>query len=254
MLENYPRIQDFPALPRLRMGNVQDYFASLPTDGLPKAVGELYLELHRGTLTSQAKVKENNRKGEQRMFEAEVFSAIASLDGYEYPAEQLEGSWKTLLLNQFHDILPGSSINEVYIDSHQQMDEAIELAECLRDRVLASGVEPSANTALIVANASLYPRPLTVLVPRPLVDSISSNSGLTTQTVHEGTLVTSPGMSVPALGSIDLDAAKSGVRMRRCKHRRPMTASCWKTRQYGSRSVRMARSIASSTRTRTARC
>ena len=66
----------------------------------------------------------------------------------------------------------------MYVDSHRQMEEVIELAECLRDRVLASGVEPSANTALIVANASLYPRPLTVLVPLPLVDSINSKSGL----------------------------------------------------------------------------
>jgi alpha-mannosidase len=213
MLENYSRIRDFPGLPRLRMGNIQEYFASLPSEGLPKAVGELYLELHRGTLTSQAKVKENNRKGEQRLFEAEVFSAIASLDGFEYPGEQLETAWKTLLLNQFHDILPGSSIHEVYVDSHRQMEEVIELAECLRDRVLASGNEPVATMNLIVANASLYSRPLTVLVPAPFVESIDSEANLTTQPVDDGVLVAAPGGTVPALGSSRLRSDNPGVRM-----------------------------------------
>ncbi|HET9661492.1 MAG TPA: alpha-mannosidase [Thermomicrobiales bacterium] len=213
MLENYARIKNFPALPRLRMGNVREFFSALPTDGLPKAVGELYLELHRGTLTTQAKVKENNRKGEQRLLETEIFSAIASLDGYDYPADQLETSWKTLLLNQFHDILPGSSISEVYVDSHRQMEEVIELAECLRDRVLALGKEPSATIELIVANAALYPRPLTVLVPPPLTESLDAAAGLLSQSVDAGVLVTSPGAIVPGLGSSTLRSGNAGARI-----------------------------------------
>ncbi len=213
MIENYARIKDFPGLPRLRMGNVQEFFASLPSDGLPKSVGELYFELHRGTMTTQAKVKENNRKGEQRLFEAEVFSAIASLDGDEYPANQLETSWKTLLLNQFHDILPGSSINEVYVDSHRQMEDVIGLAECLRDRVLSLGVEPAAKAELIVANAALYPRPLTVLVPQPLVGLIDSKAGLTTQDVDDGVLVVSPGETVAALGTTKLASVNPSARL-----------------------------------------
>jgi alpha-mannosidase len=213
MIENFSRIKDFPALPKLRMGNVQEFFETLPSSGLPKAIGELYLELHRGTLTSQALVKQNNRHAEHRLYEAEVFSSIASLDGYEYPAEQIEQGWKTLLLNQFHDILPGSSISEVYVDSHRQMEEVIETAACLRDRVLAGGTAPSGRgDSLIVANAALYSRPLTVFVPGVIGEhatAIEPLAGALTQPIENGTLVSIPGATVPGLGSIGLAAAKS---------------------------------------------
>ena len=121
MLENYARIKDFPALPRLRMGSIEQFYASVDRDGLPSYVGELYFELHRGTLTTQARTKKLNRAGEHRLVEAEAFAAIATLGGFPYPGEELETAWKTLLLNQFHDILPGSSINEVYQDTIPQL-------------------------------------------------------------------------------------------------------------------------------------
>src|SRR5215218_9564981 len=104
MLENYARLKDFPALPRLRMTRVDDLFAALPPESeLPRWVGELYFELHRGTLTSQAKVKSLNRASEHRLLEAEAFGAIAAFDGFAYPHDEIETAWKTLLLNQFHD-------------------------------------------------------------------------------------------------------------------------------------------------------
>ena len=202
MLENYDRIRDFPALPRLRMGTIRDFYERLPDQGLPKVVGELYLELHRGTLTTQARVKENNRKAEQRLFEAEVFSAIASLDRFAYPADELETSWKTLLLNQFHDILPGSSISEVYIDSHRQMAEVIGSAERLRERALSTDGDQTAKNGLIVASAALYPRPLTVLIPSNMSGALDDSSGLATQPVDDGMLIASAGATVPPLGSI----------------------------------------------------
>jgi alpha-mannosidase len=208
MLENYARIRDFPGLPRLRMGRADRFFDSLPREGLPRAVGELYLELHRGTLTTQAKVKQLNRQAEHRLFEAEVFSAIAFLDGYDYPLDDIETSWKTLLLNQFHDILPGSSISEVYVDSHQQLQEVVATAESLRDRALGflSDTSPAA-CELIVANASLHPRPLAALVPASLGDllaEVSSSGGTLTQGVDGGILISIPGKHVPGLGSVAL--------------------------------------------------
>ncbi len=216
MLENYERIRDFPALPRLRMGNAQDYFEQLPRDGLPTAVGELYLELHRGTLTSQAKVKELNRAAEQRLFEAEVFSSLASLEGYEYPADQLEASWKTLLLNQFHDVLPGSSINEVYVDSHRQLEEVVESATCFRDLVLSLGNTPlGTSPELVVANASLNPRALTVFIPSVIGDDttrIPAHAKSITQEVEGGTLLTVPGGIVPGLGSVALRQVEGSPR------------------------------------------
>ncbi len=83
---------------------------------LPQWVGELYLEYHRGTYTSRAKTKKYNRRAESLLSEAEFHGALASAlsAGYQYPHRRMEQMWKTVLRNQFHDILPGTSIQEVY--------------------------------------------------------------------------------------------------------------------------------------------
>ncbi|MGV9842399.1 alpha-mannosidase [Streptomyces fungicidicus] len=81
----------------------------------PVWVGELYLELHRATLTSQAGTKQGNRRSEHLLREAELWAATAAVrTGFAYPYEQLDRIWKTVLLHQFHDILPGSSIAWVH--------------------------------------------------------------------------------------------------------------------------------------------
>ncbi|MFF6996869.1 alpha-mannosidase [Streptomyces sp. NPDC008313] len=81
----------------------------------PVWVGELYLELHRATLTSQAKTKQGNRRSEHLLREAELWAATAAVrTGFPYPYEELDRLWKTVLLHQFHDILPGSSIAWVH--------------------------------------------------------------------------------------------------------------------------------------------
>jgi alpha-mannosidase len=212
MLENYARLKDFPALPRLRMARVDEHFGSFPQD-LPKWVGELYLELHRGTLTSQGKVKKLNREGEHRLLEAEAFGTIAALHGAEYPAQELDRLWKILLLNQFHDILPGSSISEVYEDAHGQLAEVVEQATKLRDaalRHIAAGAEPVAGKTVLVANAGLAPRPLSVLLPELslggeaiVTDALVTDAEgkpLPSQRTAEGLLVHDPERNVPAIG------------------------------------------------------
>lgn len=81
----------------------------------PVWVGELYLELHRATLTSQARTKQGNRRSEHLLREAELWAATAAVrSGFPYPYEELDRIWKTVLLHQFHDILPGSSIAWVH--------------------------------------------------------------------------------------------------------------------------------------------
>src|SRR5215216_5998485 len=207
MLENYERLKDFPAMPRLRMARVDEFFASLPREDLPKWVGELYLELHRGTLTTQAKVKKLNREAEHRLLEAEAFAALG---GASYPAEELELLWKSLLLNQFHDILPGTSISEVYEDAYRQLEAAVSGAERLRDAALhnlAQGTEPAnAQRTVTVANAALHPRPLTVLLPVEPGTTLADASGipLPAQRTPEGLLVHAPGRGVPGLGWVSL--------------------------------------------------
>src|ERR687890_299958 len=204
MLENFARLRDFPAMPRLRMARVDDFFASIREDGLPRWVGELYLELHRGTLTTQARVKKLNREAEHRLQEAEAFATLAARRGAAYPRDELERLWKTVLLNQFHDILPGSSISEVYKDTHRDLEDAVAAAEKLRDRALSGLAGDNAGPAsgAIVANAALHPRPFTAVLEDSGARSVVSPDGepLPTQNIAEGLLVHAPGRTVPALG------------------------------------------------------
>lgn len=110
-------------MPKLQNVTVTEYFDrlynSVKDDArLPKWNGELYLEFHRGTYTSIAKNKKNNRKSEILMRDTELFCSLADklkLDTYD--KKKLYDTWDTILLNQFHDIIPGSSIKEVYDDS-----------------------------------------------------------------------------------------------------------------------------------------
>ncbi|WP_406095062.1 alpha-mannosidase [Streptomyces sp. NBC_01013] len=99
-----------------------DFFTKAEAEypNAPVWVGELYLELHRATLTSQAKTKQGNRRSEHLLREAELWAATAAVrTGSVYPYEQLDRIWKTVLLHQFHDILPGSSIAWVHREAEK---------------------------------------------------------------------------------------------------------------------------------------
>jgi alpha-mannosidase len=122
MLENLRRARDLQGLPRTRTGTPTDFFEALEGERAerPVVVGELYFEFHRGVYTSQAFVKRGNRRSEQGLHDAE-FLAVAR--GAEYPREELDRLWKLLLLQQFHDILPGSSIRLVYVDAARDFAE-----------------------------------------------------------------------------------------------------------------------------------
>lgn len=106
-------------LPRAKFSTVRQFFADLEQEvqgrEVPVWCGELYLEFHRGTYTSMAMVKQQNRSCEFLLQQTETLAALAQIAaGAAYPRAELEQGWKLLLLNQFHDILPGSSIEEVY--------------------------------------------------------------------------------------------------------------------------------------------
>ncbi len=93
--------------------------------------GELYLELHRGTYTSQAANKAGNRRSEFLLRDAELLSCFSPDFPAAYPAEDLEKAWKLVLLNQFHDIIPGSSVTEVYEDSKVDYAEVFKIGESI---------------------------------------------------------------------------------------------------------------------------
>lgn len=129
-LEMYDRLKKgIPGTSTAVMGYAGDFLEDVKekTENNPHTPhwnGELYLEFHRGTYTSQAKNKRYNRKSEFMFENAETLSLINEyLTGAIYPKEKMQAAWETILLNQFHDIIPGSSIHEVYEVSHAQYEE-----------------------------------------------------------------------------------------------------------------------------------
>src|SRR5712691_2494610 len=127
MIESARRLHDIEGSPHVDLMKASEFFARAGVEAhdLTTWVGELYFELHRGTYTTQSRVKRLNRRAEQALREAEIWS-VARGDGY--PADMLDAAWKRLLLNQFHDILPGSSIDWVYEDAERDLESVVEVA------------------------------------------------------------------------------------------------------------------------------
>ena len=118
MVEKLHRFQKMPGIPQVTMGTAKEFFAEVEkaADTLPVWDGEMYYENHRGTFTSQAFVKENNRRGEYLLRDCELLGVLAGA----YDKERLERLWQILLTNQFHDILPGTSIHEVFENTKEE--------------------------------------------------------------------------------------------------------------------------------------
>jgi alpha-mannosidase len=114
----------------------------LPSPSLPTWNSELYLEFHRGCYTTHAEQKLYNRQSEDLLYQAELWSALATLStGVEYPKTELEIAWKTVLFNQFHDILPGSSISEVFVDANQAWERVWQSCYEIIDTALVAIVQ-----------------------------------------------------------------------------------------------------------------
>ena len=142
MVQTAQMLATVPNVPTVRWGSVDTYFSALyervwEHPQLPRWVGELYLEYHRGTYTSQARMKYLNRRMELFYRDVELLNAWASIYGMPSRQEYLNTGWKRLLLNQFHDVLPGSSIHEVYDDAERIYAEAREIGEEIRGEALS---------------------------------------------------------------------------------------------------------------------
>ncbi|VXC10727.1 Alpha-mannosidase [Arthrobacter sp. 9V] len=121
------RTADLEGSPKVRLGTAKEFFTKAEAEytNLPVWVGEMYLEMHRGTYTSQAKTKLGNRRSEHLLREAELWCATAAVrlgEEYTYPADELKRLWRLVLLQQFHDILPGSSIAWVHQDAERNYE------------------------------------------------------------------------------------------------------------------------------------
>lgn len=195
------QMADFPLLPRQSHVNVSDWFRGLAgrlTGPLPKWVGEIYLEYHRGTLTTQGRTKYLHRRGERALVAAEILGALTALAGAALPAS-LEPAWQVLLRNEFHDILPGSSIREVYEVAEAELAGVIAKAGAAQDLALEalSRCLPGPEDGLVIVNPDLAPRPLRLISPLPLPGG---------QAVEEGHVLSAPemvsGLSVTARSTL----------------------------------------------------
>ncbi len=137
MLELMRRFEKVSVVPKTEHVGAQEFLEKnlKGNHKLAKWDGELYLEMHRGTFTTKAEIKKANRRLEYKLREAEIISTLRALGGDLYPAETLKDCWKKLLINQFHDILPGSHITPVYRDT---MADYSEIEEKL-DAIIGSG-------------------------------------------------------------------------------------------------------------------
>ena len=154
-LECAKRIANLEGCPRYKFGKAGTFFKKLEKlkDKLPVWKGELYLELHRGTLTTQAKTKLNNRRLEQALPALEFISSALPLKNY--PAAQLDSIWKNMLKLQFHDVIPGSSIRLVYEDTEKEHAELREqVRQLIEERLPQLGGKD--KNAILAVNSLPY--------------------------------------------------------------------------------------------------
>jgi alpha-mannosidase len=158
------RYHNMPGVPRLRHQSALDYFCEQETrvsPRLPRWRSELYLETHRGTYTSAARLKQFNRQCEVLLREVEILSCRALLHGGRYERASLRRAWETVLHNQFHDILPGSHITKGFTDAVADYEKVVRLLEGVRTRAVraqtaaAPGRKP---VTLQVFNSLLWAR------------------------------------------------------------------------------------------------
>ena len=198
MLEAYPIMKNLPGIPKVEMRTCEAYaeqlMESTKDKKLPVWDGEMYFEYHRGTYTSQGWIKRANRKAEYAIHDAELLLVLADLkDGKgQYPYERLQACWKMICTNQFHDILPGSSIHEVYEDARKDYEQIFEEEETmLKEAEARLAGSDSVTDGMMVFNTLSWKRDGVVVLPeeyvgktllcgekKALCQSVSTLSGL----------------------------------------------------------------------------
>ena len=197
------RQKDLEGGVKIKIADPVEFFEDMyEQKGKPKNtyVGELYFTAHRGTYTVQASVKKGNRKSEEALRELEFWSVPAALAGGKYPAKEAEMLWKDVLLNQFHDILPGSSIARVYVEAeklhNKVISEAGELLKTAQNTLLAGNADASAVT---VFNSLGFERKALISLPTGFENGAVMADG-TYVSVENGKAV----VTLPACGAVSL--------------------------------------------------
>ncbi len=198
MIAAQKALAGFPLLPATRFATPEAYFETAQAEAAaaPFAtwVGELYLEYHRGVLTSQGRTKRLHRQAERGLLAAEALSGMAALLGGGQPAS-LEARWRTLMVNQFHDILPGSSITEVYVRTERELAEVVAAADEACDAAMAEIADRlggDGDEGLLIVNPDLNARPVRLQSATPIPGG---------QAAEEGYVLASAAR-VPGLGAL----------------------------------------------------
>lgn len=168
MLEQQRRLaHGIPGIPKTTIGFSMDFIDRVKhsfdeyckiSGSTPRWVGELYLEMHRGTYTSIAKNKRNNRKSEIMYQKAEAVSVMDNLlFCTKYPQDEINSAWKVILLNQFHDVIPGSSVNEVYEITDREYAEIMKMGNSIIDeKTLRIAGSVKTNGGMFVYNPNAF--------------------------------------------------------------------------------------------------
>ncbi len=204
------RQKDLEGGVKIKLSDPVEFFEEMEElKGGPKHtyVGELYFTAHRGTYTTQASVKWGNRKSEEALRELEFWAVPAALEGGKYPAEQAEALWKDVLLNQFHDILPGSAIERVYVEAEQLhnkvIKEAGELLQTAQGKLLEAGQDGAAVT---VFNSLGFARKALVTLPESFAKGavLADGTYVAVDSTSEGFKAV---VTLPSCGAISLRPA-----------------------------------------------
>ena len=173
-------------------------------------VGELYFSAHRGTYTSQAMVKQNNRKCELALREMELWSVLAMNKGMTYDLSKADALWKELLLHQFHDILPGSSIAKVYVEAENAFHEILDGADELQKDALNALTDQKEDQAVTVFNSLSFPRKMLVELPDAFANGAKTVDGTAVPVQKIGDVVKAS-VEVPSCGAVSLVPAEGQV-------------------------------------------
>ena len=209
MLELRRAMDVIPGLPHVKSVQAGEFFRKLHenVENTDRYVhtwdGELYLEYHRGTYTSQAYNKKTNRHMENKLVQTEWLSSLAYILGGGYAGQELNDSWECVLLHQFHDIIPGSSIHEVYEDSRINYRAAEERADHVWEEALKTVIQEKEHTYSVYSTNSFGGKEL-VLIPEQEEGSFTDGSGrkLEAQKTEKGYEVqveTEPFAAIPVI-------------------------------------------------------
>jgi alpha-mannosidase len=202
MIAREEQLRNFPALPEARWTKVHDFFEGAHGSAAKKDLtvwqGEIYLELHRATLTSQSVIKRLHRKAERSLITAETLAGLAHLLGGKQPAS-MEPEWRVVLKNEFHDILPGSSIAEVYEDAANELDAVIADGQAAQKQAMAEiarQLPAGTGNNILVVNPSLAQRPISLkLADGSIVSSERTIAPLGVAVLELSKLLPQPGLS-----------------------------------------------------------